>query len=155
MHGLQLSLWVVVDAFDCPSLAVMTCLVSKFLDKMNASSSPAFEEFAAPFLKYAYPVDEKNNFVTVPYLANLFHVALSEKHIPACWKKSKISPLYKKGSKLDPNNYRMLTVSGTLYRLYAKFWENWWPSRVLRTEKLLTRNLASIQTVARFSLCLF
>jgi hypothetical protein len=119
MHGLQLSLWVVVDAFDCPSLAVMTCLVSKFLDKMNASSSPAFEEFAAPFLKYAYPVDEKNNFVTVPYLANLFHVALSEKHIPACWNKTKISTLYKKGSKLDPNNYRMLAVSGTLYRLYA------------------------------------
>ena len=53
------------------------------------------------------------------YLANLFHVALSEKRIPACWKKAKISPLYKKGSKLDPNNYRMLAVSGTLYRLYA------------------------------------
>ena len=34
-------------------------------------------------------------------------------------KKAKISPLYKKGSKLDPNNYRMLAVSGTLYRLYA------------------------------------
>jgi len=49
----------------------------------------------------------------------LLHVALSEKRIPACWKKAKISPLYKKGSKLDPNNYRMLAVSGTLYRLYA------------------------------------
>ena len=34
-------------------------------------------------------------------------------------KKAMISPLYKKGSKLDPNNYRMLAVSGTLYRLYA------------------------------------
>ena len=58
-----------------------------------------------------------------PYLANLFQVALSEKRIPACWKKAKISPLYKKGSKLDPNNYRihvgMLAVSGTLYRLYT------------------------------------
>jgi len=61
---------------------------------------------------------EKEN-VIVPYLANLFHVALSEKRIFACWKKAKISPLYKKGSKLDPNNYRMLAVSGTLYRLYA------------------------------------
>jgi len=55
----------------------------------------------------------------VPYLANLFHAALSEKRIPACWKKAKISPLYKKGSKLNPNNYRMLAVSGALYRLYA------------------------------------
>ena len=38
----------------------------------------------------------------------------------SCWlKKAKFSPLYKKGSKLDPNNYHMLSVSGTLYRLYA------------------------------------
>ena len=107
------------DAFDCPSLAVMTCLVSKLLGKMTASSSPGFEDFSAPLLKYAYPGDEKDKNVIVPYLANLFHVALSEKRIPACWKTAKISPLYKNGSKLDPNNYCMLVVSGTLYRLYA------------------------------------
>jgi hypothetical protein len=104
---------ITADAFDCPSLAVMTCLVSKLLGKMIASSSPGFEEFSAPFLKYAYPGDEKDKNVIVPYLlANLFHVALSEKRIPVCWKKAKIFPLYKKGSKLDPNNYRMLAVSG-------------------------------------------
>jgi hypothetical protein len=34
-------------------------------------------------------------------------------------KKAMIFPLYKKGSKLDPNNYCMLVVSGTLYRHYA------------------------------------
>jgi hypothetical protein len=100
------------DAFDCPSLAVMTCLVSKFLGKIIASSSPGFEEFSAP-LEVAYPGDEKDKNVIVPYPAKLFHVALSEKRIPACWKKVKISPLYKKGSKLDPNNYRILAVSGT------------------------------------------
>ena len=80
------------DAFDCPSLAVMTCLVSKFLGKMTASSSPGFEDFSAPFLKYAYPGDEKDKNVLVPYLANLFHVALSEKRISACWKKSQDLP---------------------------------------------------------------
>ena len=89
------------DAFDCPSLA-MTCLVSKFLGKIIASSSPGFEEFSASFLKYAYPGDEKDKNVIFPYLANLFHVALREKRIPACWKKAKISPFYNKGSKLDP-----------------------------------------------------
>ena len=64
---------------------------------MIASSSPGFEEFSAPLLKYAYPGDEKDKNVIVPYLANLFHViALSEKRIPACWKKAKISPPYKR-----------------------------------------------------------
>ena len=56
-------------------------------------------------------VMKKNKNVIVPYLANLFHVALSEKRIPACWKKAKISPLYTTGSKLDTNNYRMLASS--------------------------------------------
>jgi hypothetical protein len=51
---------------------------------MIAFSSPGFEEFSAPYLKYAYPGDEKDRNVIVPYLANLFHVALSEKCIPAC-----------------------------------------------------------------------
>ena len=90
------------DAFDCPSLAVMTYLVSKFLGKMNASSSPVFEEFSAPFLKYAYLCNEKDKNVIVPYLANLFHVALGEKRIPACWKKAKIPPFTKKALSLIP-----------------------------------------------------
>jgi hypothetical protein len=90
------------DAFDCLSLAVMTCLVSKFLGQMTPSSSPGFEEFSAPFLKYAYPGDEKDKNVIAPYLANLFHVDLSEKRIPACWKEAKISPLYKKALSLIP-----------------------------------------------------
>jgi hypothetical protein len=37
-----------------------------------------FKDFSAPFLKYAYPGDEKDKNVIVPYLANLFHVAFSE-----------------------------------------------------------------------------
>jgi hypothetical protein len=44
---------------------------------------------------------------------------LGKKTEGVIWAKAKISFLHKKGSKLDPNNYRMLAVSGTLYRLYA------------------------------------
>jgi len=87
-------------------------------------SSPGFEDFSAPFLKYAYPGDEKDKNVIVPYLANLFHVALSEKRIPACREKAKISPLYKKGSKLDPDNYRMLAVTGLCIDSTPIFWKN-------------------------------
>eukprot|EP00983_Pelagomonas_calceolata_P055993 1144406-Pelagomonas_calceolata.AAC.1 len=52
-------------------------------------------------------------------MARLFAVMMEKAEIPACWKVAKISPFYKKGSALDPGNYRMLTLSGTLYRLYA------------------------------------
>jgi len=39
--------------------------------------------------------------------------------IPAYWKETRLSPLYRKGQVLDPGNYCMLAVSGTLYWLYA------------------------------------
>jgi len=39
--------------------------------------------------------------------------------IPAYWKEARPSPVYKKGPVLDPGNYRMIAVSGTLYRLYT------------------------------------
>jgi hypothetical protein len=44
-----------VDAFDCPSLAAMTCLVSRFLSKMNASSSPGFERILSSFFEIRLP----------------------------------------------------------------------------------------------------
>jgi len=47
------------DAFDCPSLAVMMCPVSKFLGKIIDDCSPGFEEFSAPILKYATQVMRK------------------------------------------------------------------------------------------------
>eukprot|EP00983_Pelagomonas_calceolata_P026957 847296-Pelagomonas_calceolata.AAC.1 len=44
---------------------------------------------------------------------------MEKAEIPACWKVAKITSLYKKGSVLEPGNYCMLAISGTLYRLYA------------------------------------
>ena len=57
--------------------------------------------------------------VLAPYIAQLFNLLYDKACIPACWKQAKLSPLYRKGSLLDPNNYRMLAVSGTMYRMYA------------------------------------
>jgi len=51
--------------------------------------------------------------------AQFFNLLYDKACIPACWKQAKLSPLYKKGPLLDPNNYRMLAVSGTVYRMYA------------------------------------
>jgi len=57
--------------------------------------------------------------VLAPYIAQLFNLLYDKACIPACWKQAKLSPLYKKGPLLDPNNYRMLAASGTMYRMYA------------------------------------
>eukprot|EP00983_Pelagomonas_calceolata_P021821 683967-Pelagomonas_calceolata.AAC.1 len=94
--------------------------------KLNARTSPGFDAVAAPFIKYAekrVPAVSGTGTgkinVLAPYIARLFAVMVEKAGIPACWKVAEITPFYKKGSVLDPGNYRMLVVSGTLYRLYA------------------------------------
>jgi hypothetical protein len=58
-------------------------------------------------------------------MARLFRVLLSESSrvdsskVPACWKVAKLSPIHKKGEVLNPGNYRMIAVSGVMYRISA------------------------------------
>jgi len=40
-------------------------------------------------------------------------------NVPRSWKEAKFTPIHKKGQIAIPGNYRMIAVSGTLYRLYA------------------------------------
>jgi hypothetical protein len=62
--------------------------------------------------------NERVSFL-VPYFGRLYKLLHNKACIPACWKHAKLTPLYKKGPLLDPNIYRMLDVSGTMYRMYA------------------------------------
>jgi len=104
----------------------MRALVSNFVQRLNVQASPGFDMIAAPFLKFATKQilresgrgTEREN-VLVPLLAQLFRLFLHKACIPEDWKVAKITPLFKKGQVLDPGNYRMLAVSGTMYRLYA------------------------------------
>eukprot|EP00983_Pelagomonas_calceolata_P032340 1014783-Pelagomonas_calceolata.AAC.1 len=57
--------------------------------------------------------------VLVPYIALLFKLFYGKARIPESWKKAKLTPLYKKGPLIEPNSYRVLAVSVTMYRLYA------------------------------------
>ena len=55
----------------------------------------------------------------VPLMARLFRVLLSESKVPACWKVAKLSPIHKKWEVLNPGNFRMIAVSGVIYRIFA------------------------------------
>jgi hypothetical protein len=114
------------DAVAVPSEQAIQGLVAAQIGKMNGRASPGFDCVAAPFIKYATVVrprvigrgTERVN-VLVPYIARLFKLLYDKARIPECWKQAKLTPLYKKGPLLEPNSYRMLAVSGTMYRLYA------------------------------------
>eukprot|EP00983_Pelagomonas_calceolata_P065747 1148714-Pelagomonas_calceolata.AAC.1 len=97
------------DEMELPHAAALYPLVCEHMRKLNARTSPGFDAIAVPFIKSTekrvLAVNGRgtdNINVLAPYIAL-----------------AKINPLYKKGSVLDPENCRMLAISGTLYRLHA------------------------------------
>jgi len=114
------------DSVSTPSLDTMRSLVADQIKKMNGSAPSGFDVITAPFIKGAVVLRPKLNGrgtesvnVLEPFVAKLFKLLHDKARIPACWKYAKLSPLYKKGPLLNPNSYRMLAVSGTMYRMYA------------------------------------
>jgi len=59
---------------------------------------------------------EKMN-VLAPYFARFFALMMEKAQIPEMCKAAKVRPLHIRGPVLDLNNYCMLAVSGTMYRL--------------------------------------
>jgi len=57
--------------------------------------------------------------VLVPYVAALFKLLIAEAKVPRSWKEARLTPIYKQGPVTQPGNYRMIAISGMLYRLYA------------------------------------
>jgi hypothetical protein len=114
------------DTIDPPSSDTMLALVAEQIGKMNGRASPGYDCVTASSIKNAAVVRPKpygrgseRVKVLAPYIAQLFNLLYDKACIPAYWKQAKLSPLYKKGPLLDPNNYRMLAVSGAMYRMYA------------------------------------
>ena len=68
------------DAFSVPSCSNIHNILTKYLSKMNTSSSPGFESFTLPFIKHAI-IKEGKEYVNVitPLVAQLFYLALKKK----------------------------------------------------------------------------
>ena len=57
-------------------------------------------------------------------LTNIVNQCLNGHPVPEQWKKAYISSIYKKGSRKDPNNYRGISVTSTMSRLYGRILRN-------------------------------
>jgi len=58
--------------------------------------------------------------ITLPYIKALFNDILSSGTFPAIWCESLITPIHKKGSYSDPNNYRAVSVANSLSKVFMK-----------------------------------
>jgi len=61
----------------------------------------------------------ENLNVLTPHIMSFFQLLMKNARIPESWKEAKLTPIHKKGPLTSPQNYRMIAVSATMYRLYA------------------------------------
>ncbi len=57
-------------------------------------------------------------------LAKLFNLILSSGDFPETWSEGLITPIYKKGDKFDPSNYRGICVGSNLAKLFCNIINN-------------------------------
>ena len=74
-------------------------------------------------------------------LTTIFNIAISKGIFPTDWKLAKVSPIFKKGNKDDPNNYRPILVIQAAAKIFEKIIFDQL-SAYLQTNKLLSANLA-------------
>jgi len=144
------------------AIYTMLALVAEQIGKMNGYASPGFDCVAASFIQNAVVVRPKRDGrgservnVLASYIAQLLNLLYDKASIPACWKQTKLSPLYKKGPLLDPNNYRMLAVSGTMYVCMPMLFARCLLSGVWQLVRSLTPNMVFTQAVTLCNLCSF
>lgn len=53
-------------------------------------------------------------------LSHLVNLSLKLSHVPQSWKRAKVVPVFKSGSKLDPGNYRPISLLPTLSKVMEK-----------------------------------
>eukprot|EP00983_Pelagomonas_calceolata_P134562 1162072-Pelagomonas_calceolata.AAC.5 len=112
------------DCLETPSTAVLEGMVRSHIKKLSVGASPGLDDIPIPFLKHAcLPIERGRRVdhvnVLVPLIARMLRVFLNKVKMPACWKVAKLSPLHRRGAVSNPGNYRMIAISGVMYRINA------------------------------------
>lgn len=85
--------------------------ISSAIHTLKNNKSPGLDQITNEMLKCG------KNILCKP-LHKLFNSVLSSGIYPAAWAKGYITPLHKKGNIRDPNNYRGITISSSVGKLF-------------------------------------
>ena len=84
--------------------------VKQKISKLKTSSSKGPENISTRFLK------DFGNILAKP-LANIFNKSMTTGQVPSDWKLANVTPIFKKGSKSNPENYRPVSLTSVPCKL--------------------------------------
>ena len=97
---------------------VLDCMISKdemkeALDDLKKGKSPGLDQI---LLEYLIVLSETHG----PLLLKLVNKIFSEHIYPTCWTVNFLKPIFKKGDKYDPDNYRGLAVGSAFAKFFSQ-----------------------------------
>ena len=107
-------------ALNNPSITAAEVLSA--LQKLHNGRASGASEYPAECLRYAFGRDDVGCLTAnalVASISPLFSAAFANGTVPDSWNTALITPIYKKGDKIDTSNYRPVAVGSPLARLYA------------------------------------
>ena len=93
--------------------AVSTHFIRKQLCSLNPRKAIGLDGISSLFLRDA--VDH----IVIP-VSHIINLSLLSESVPRSFKEARVVPLYKKGSKLDPSNYRPVSILNTLSKILER-----------------------------------
>ena len=107
---------LLVDTNEMLTKIAITCEDVRYeLKNLNCFKSVGPDSIHRKLLK-----SFEDNFVFVESLTNLFRVCAESRHIPEIWKTANITSLFKNGSKTDQLNYRPVSLTCIISKIYEK-----------------------------------
>ena len=106
--------------------------VQKLISKLDNNKATGLDEINVRALKAGSPI---LSF----YLTYLFNLSLTTGKVPKCWKKKRVTPVFKKGDADDVNNYRPISILSVSMKVFEKVVHNQ-VYEFLKTSNILSEN---------------
>ncbi|XP_053398328.1 uncharacterized protein LOC128556711 [Mercenaria mercenaria] len=117
---------------------VTSTFIEKELQKLDLSKSTGLDGIGPKFLKISAQIISKP-------LEKIFNLSISKGIFPAIFKRAKVTPMYKKGSKCDKTNYRPISILPILSKVLERHVSNTFKS-FLENNSLLHPNQSGFRT---------